>query len=297
MRLRVSRNAAEERLVALMTEGHFLRSFLWKDYQQRKANGTYDDAAEEVRFDGQIKSWVYRVQAELKTIFPTLLELHAFSARSTHDEKAYKDVDQTFGVMYFQELPLYQERLKDIRDNELPRYTDLPQSKCLYVEDVDSFQGVRDVNPKLVEEFLSDGLLNLSEDSVQLAIEQILDVPFHKKDWAGELCDLYTANVVLNGRRRLTAFLLKGRGIGKKEMTIADCGKNGDQLVRLLSVAAELFVVQYVGPISEYVVKDAEVKLEGLRSSGREANLLIIDGQDTARLLHAYGKLEPLLKK
>lgn len=45
--------------------------------------------------------------------------------------------------------------------------------------------------------------------------------------------DLYTANVVLNGVRRPTAFLLKGNGLKKREMNIGDCGKNGDQIVRL----------------------------------------------------------------
>lgn len=37
--------------------------------------------------------------------------------------------------------------------------------------------------------------------------------------------DLYTANVVVNSSSRATGFLLKGPGIGKKEMVIADCGK------------------------------------------------------------------------
>lgn len=89
----------------------------------------------------------------------------------------------------------------------------------LYVEDVDSFSKVRDVNPSMVTRFLSNSFLDWSEDQVQLALEQILDVSFHKKDWGGEINDLYTANVVVAGDRRATAFLLKGPGIGKKEMT------------------------------------------------------------------------------
>lgn len=86
--------------------------------------------------------------------------------------------------------------------------------------------------------------------------------------------------------------MLKGPGIGRKEMTIADCGTNGDQLVRLYTTPANLFVVQYVGPIAEAIIKDAEGKTAVLRAQGREAHFLILDGQDTARVLFAYGKLQ-----
>lgn len=97
---------------------------------------------------------------------------------------------------------------------------------------------------------------------------------------------------LVSGTRRATAFLLKGPGIGKKEMTIADCGKNGDQLVRLFGTPADLFVVQYVGPIANLLVKDVQGKIAELRAQGKAAHFLIIDGQDTARMLHAFGKLQ-----
>ncbi len=76
-----------------------------------------------------------------------------------------------------------------------------------------------------------------------------------------------------------------------KEMTIADCGRNGDQLVRLFSTPADLFIVQYVGQIAEMLIKDVQGKVSELQAQGKTAHFLIIDGQDTARLLHAYGKL------
>ena len=87
------------------------------------------------------------------------------------------------------------------------------------------------MNPAMVRHLVTNGYLASSEDEVQTALEQILEVPFHRKDWGGEINDLYTANVVVNGARRATAFLLKGPGIGKKVMEIADCGKRGDQIV------------------------------------------------------------------
>lgn len=63
----------------------------------------------------------------------------------------------------------------------------------------------------MVAHALKDGYLDLSEDQVQLALEQILNVPFHKKDWGGEYNDLY-AEVIVNGSPTATASLLKGNG-------------------------------------------------------------------------------------
>ena len=131
----------------------------------------------------------------------------------------------------------------------------------------------------------------MAEDAVQLALERILGVPFHKKDWGGETNDLYTANLTVSGARRAAAFLLKGPGIGRKTMTIADCGKNGDQLVRLFTSPAELFVIQYVGPVAEALVTDVAGKVQERRAEGKTAHYLVLDGQDTARLMHAYGEL------
>ena len=54
------------------------------------------------------------------------------------------------------------------------------------------------------------------KDQVQLALEQILTVSFHKKDWGGEVNDLSTANVIINRSRRAAAFLSKGNWHRKK---------------------------------------------------------------------------------
>jgi hypothetical protein len=74
-------------------------------------------------------------------------------------------------------------------------------------------------------------------------------------------------------------------------MTIADCGRSGDQLVRLFNSPADLFAIQFVGRIAEAVIADALGKIRERRGSGKSGHLLIINGQDTARLLRAYGLL------
>jgi hypothetical protein len=167
----------------------------------------------------------------------------------------------------------------------------LPPAR-VHIDGIDSFGSVRSVTATDVLAHLKDGYFDVAEDFVQQSIERILGVPMHKKDWGGELNDLVTSNLVIDGSRVDTAFLLKGNGLKKRVMEIRDCGKNGDQLVRLADSPASLFVVQFVGMISENVVRDIAGKVEHLRSEGRPARYCIIDGQDTARLLQAYGFIQ-----
>lgn len=166
----------------------------------------------------------------------------------------------------------------------------------LHVEDIDNFERVRSVDPADVAAILTDGVVEVAEDSVKTAIEQILHVSHHQLDRPDELDDIYTSNVKVNGSRRATAFMLKGPGIRKKVMTLALCGKNGDQLIRLFDAPAELFVIQFVGRIAEAVIKTVASHVDALHKRGKRAQFVIIDGQDTARLLFAYEKL-PLKSK
>jgi len=131
----------------------------------------------------------------------------------------------------------------------------------------------------------------VAENAVKMALEQILDVPFHRKDSPGELGDICTANVIVNGSRHATAFMLKGPGIGTKEMDIKHCGSKGNQLVRLFHASADLFVIQFTSRIAEMVIKDVEGKVAALRGRGKQAHFLIMNQQDTARVLYAYGKV------
>jgi hypothetical protein len=162
----------------------------------------------------------------------------------------------------------------------------------LFIEDIDNFAKVRAVTPAAVAPLLKNGYLNLSEEAVQTALEAILGVPFHKKDWGGEVNDLYTANVLVGGTRRPTAFLLKGNGLRKNVMEIGDCGKNGDQVVRLFQNPADLFVIQFVGNIAEAVIQHAYGEVARLKGQRRDAQVVIMDGQETARVLCAYDKLQ-----
>jgi len=171
------------------------------------------------------------------------------------------------------------------------RYREMPVSPRLHVDDIDSFEKVRSVSTDAVSHLLSAaGYFDRSEESIQRAIEEIIGETLHKTDWGGETNDLYSSNIRVMGRRLSAAFALKGNGLKVKVMELRDWGKNGDQLLRLLDSPARLFVVQYVGNIGESVIKDVDQKVQLKRASGETAWYCVINGQDTARLLYAYGK-------
>jgi hypothetical protein len=250
--------------------------------------GTYDDSKDVDGVAQPVNKWATKVVQSLGQIFPTKLESYLF----LDPEIPFGGVSGDYNYQStLRKCSYFVRGLNRIRLQSLPEYTDLPFDARLYVEDIDSFRKVRDVNPSTVSDVLKDGYLDQSEDSVQTALERILNVPFHKKDWGGELNDLYTANVLINGTRHETAFLLKGNGLRSLTMEIKHCGANGDQLLRLCNSPAKLFVVQFVGRISESVISDIDGKIRQARSKGSNVWYCIIDGQDTARVLRAYGEL------
>ncbi|MFH1011988.1 MAG: hypothetical protein V1784_12230 [bacterium] len=273
-----------------MTRGYQLHATIWEEYRTKKANKTFDAQADRARHGEQIDGWAQEALNALSGIFPTELECHVF-LNPEHPFGAVADPDYHWKCLMLRLMDLVRG-LDKIRQESLPRYTDLPIKERLYVEDIDSFSRVRDVNPSMVAYFLKDGCLDVAEDAVKMALEQILDVPFHRKDSPAELDDIYTANVIVNGSRHATAFMLKGPGIGTKEMDIKHCGSKGNQLVRLFDAPADLFVIQFTGRIAEMVIKDVGGKVAALRGRGKQAHFLIMDGQDTARVLYAYGKVQ-----
>jgi hypothetical protein len=282
MRLKMSLNAADELLIASVNAGY---EALERVKADRARQG---DAYDVARSREIMNDWANAVGQDLRAIFPTDLEFNTF----TNPEMpvgAFVHGGE-FGKLTVASVH-YIRGLEKIRTQNLPRYTDLPIQSRYYVEDIDSFRKVRDVNPSAVSDLLTpNGRFERSENEIQLAFEKMLAVPMHKKDWGGETNDLYTANMVINGARVDSAFLLKGNGLRKATLEIAHCGKNGDQLLRLAKSPARLLVAQFVGNVSEAVIDDLAGKVRDLtKQRGEQHHYCIINGQDTARLMRAYG--------
>lgn len=151
----------------------------------------------------------------------------------------------------------------------------------LFVDDIDSFSKVRNIFRSMVKETI------LGEDFIQIKLEEILGELWHRKDWGGESCDLYTSNLRIKGKRYRAAFLLKGSGT-KGKLTIAKCGKNGDQIQRLFKCPADIFIIQHISEIDDAVIEEATQKTLAARLKNPKARFCIIDGLDTQRLIQAY---------
>jgi hypothetical protein len=289
MRLKLSKNKAEEIIIKHLINGYSIRERVDSNYSTNLKSHDFDN--NRIIINKEVNNWNRDVSKELEIIFPTLLQCYYFNS-PPEEGSAIGILNGDLGWDKMVSFMLKKiNALHRFLEIDIKQYTDLPIGKRLYIEDIDSFKNARDVNPSLVDSVLENGYFDKSEDEVQMVFEQIINESFHKKDWGGEENDLYTSNILINGRRTSSAFLLKGNGLRNKTMEIKNCGKNGDQIIRLLQAPAELFIMQFVGNISENVIKDIEGKINEKNLKGQNAYYCIINGQDTARIFKAYNKI------
>jgi len=158
------------------------------------------------------------------------------------------------------------------------------QAKLITVDDIDSFSKVRKQ-----KQVVSKGTPML-ERIFKEGVKGILKEEGRFKDWGGERSDLLTTRFRLNGKRCAAAFAFKGRG-RKGKLTPASMGKNGDQIQRLFSSPAEVFLVQYWDQIDESVITQmAEFAKAKSAAEGKTVYYGVIDGGDSNRILKAYPK-------
>ncbi|MCG8038558.1 MAG: hypothetical protein JAZ19_16150 [Candidatus Thiodiazotropha taylori] len=155
----------------------------------------------------------------------------------------------------------------------------------VFPEDIKEFSQIKyldDTGPSEWVEYMR----SLPEQTVKEKIAEILG-DTTKKDWGGELNDHFSANLTLGHKRTTGAFLLKGPA-RFEEMQPRHLGKNADQIYRLSNSPANLLVVQHCHTIGEAV----RATLRAFAVTPHDPRYYcLLDGQDTFRLLKAYGKI------
>lgn len=155
----------------------------------------------------------------------------------------------------------------------------------LWPQEVAEFVGV-DFDKRLFQKDL-EVLKGVPEDRVKHAFANILGEPETPKDWGGEQFDLWTDRITVNGERYQAAIAFKGPA-KFHPMTIADLGKNGDQIDRLANTAADVLIVQHCHSVRAPVVNMLRTYAV---QPGRTRRYMVIDGYDTIRILSHFGHL------
>eukprot|EP00456_Euglypha_rotunda_P048838 TRINITY_DN3914_c0_g1_i7.p1 TRINITY_DN3914_c0_g1~~TRINITY_DN3914_c0_g1_i7.p1 ORF type:complete len:365 (+),score=39.33 TRINITY_DN3914_c0_g1_i7:573-1667(+) len=155
----------------------------------------------------------------------------------------------------------------------------------VFVDLIDNFDRVRSVRaPSSIRGL--EPLKNISERAIKESFAQIIGEPDVPKDWGGERSDLVSNRVMIDGARISTAFAFKGPA-QFREMTLAQLGKNGDQIDRLFSEPADLLILQHCHKVAPSVRSTMRAYAQQM---GRPRLFCIIDGYDTVRVLRAYSK-------
>jgi len=128
----------------------------------------------------------------------------------------------------------------------------------------------------------------LKENVFKYGLADILGDQGTFTDWGGEKNDLYSDFLTIGGKRFRSAIALKGVAT-KPPLTIKKLGKNADQIPRLFSSAAEVFLIQFEGQISEAVVEQMETyAVRKSKESGKLIRFGVIGAEDSYRLRAAY---------
>jgi hypothetical protein len=155
-------------------------------------------------------------------------------------------------------------------------------AKRITVDDIASFAKVRRVKSN------GDLPASVSEKAFKKGVQRILGEAGKFTDWGGERSDLFTTRLVIGGKRLAAAFGFKGPGM-TGTLVPGKMGKNGDQIQRLFTEPAQVFVVQYWREVDSTVLEQLEALAVAKSTLARKKIWYgIIDGQDSNRLYRAY---------
>ncbi len=152
-------------------------------------------------------------------------------------------------------------------------------AKQITMDDIDSFSKAKGQSTTKVDHLL--------EEQVKEGFKKILGEEGEFIDHGGEKSDLFSTKAVFNGKRISLAIAFKGRGTPGK-LVPGKMGKNGDQIIRLFSEPAELFLVVHVNQIDPSILAQMQAHAVGLAMGGNEIYYGIIDGNDLGRLVSVY---------
>lgn len=164
-----------------------------------------------------------------------------------------------------------------------PRYSKQVEG---HIIDFDVFRDIdlrRRVSLKQLEE-----LKGFPELAIKSIFAEAMNEPYVDADWGGEMGDLYTANAMVDEYPTTCGFMFKGPAKFRK-LHIADCGKRGDQIMRLFEYPADYFVLQHCHAVDPRV--RILMRAMALEKARRGVRFCVIDGFLTYAILRHLKKL------
>ena len=133
--------------------------------------------------------------------------------------------------------------------------------------------------------------LKVPEVEVRRAFEQLLGEPFHAKDSGVESCDMFTLQGTHGGRQVTVAAAFKGAGNRaiRWPLHVGGFGKNGNQIVRLFGVPADVYLIQANGPLDVTLVQHIKDTADAHAAATPGRPLHRARRASTARILRAAG--------
>lgn len=147
------------------------------------------------------------------------------------------------------------------------------------IDDIDTFDKSHSVS--------TEDTSNFREEQIKEGFKKIVGEDGSFRDWGGEKSDLYTTRLLFKRKRISTAIAFKGRGTSGK-LVPAKMGKNGDQIGRLFTEPAVLFLVVYNGQIDSSIISQMQAYAIGQAIGGKDVYFGVIDGNDLGRIASAY---------
>lgn len=270
----------KDQLISFIAEGFAILGYAFQSSQDQRGISLIT------------QMWSNKVHAYLTSTFPTKKEAGQF-LHTPGPGLSYNGMNQIVNNLV-NSTDSNLKVLENILENLEKYYQFEPESLSIDIQHIDSFEKVRGINHRDIERYMQNGFFDRDEKLIKRDLAEIIGGSFVPIDWGGETEDLFTSRILLNGQRVPTSIIFNGPGKVKATKTRrSDLGARGDQLVRMIRVSpSKLYILQSVKPIAHEIIETFEALIKDLRSKGNRCYYSVIDGQDTATILYAYGYLQ-----
>jgi hypothetical protein len=180
-------------------------------------------------------------------------------------------------------LPTKREPRVSVKVHVSGRSAKLGQAVEITIDDIDQFARVQKKNRKLA------ALKPLPEEKFKRGLLKLLGETGKFSDSGIERDDFITNRLQMKGRRYVAAFALKGPGLKAKTMNPGRWGKRGNQIQKLVSAPAQVFILQAEKQFDEDSLEQLQNLVE--HKATRQRRTLYyghIDRTDSLRLRCAY---------